>query len=132
MLLVNPDSPISVEVQPMNTTLVKVETKDHKGPLQFFIDMHKDGDLTCYASPNQKVNYENKIWTYKYNPKERNKPMTFTPFKAFDENLLTGKQTVNDIDKTLWQPDALFGQFFSEDGCTFSLKVQFLEEEVVR
>ena len=52
VLLVSPEQAISVEVQSMNTTLVKVDTKDHKGPLQFFIDMHKPGDLTCYAAAN--------------------------------------------------------------------------------
>ena len=54
------------------------------------------------------------------------------PFKAFDANLLTGKQTLLDVDKNLWQPDAVFAQFFSENGCEFNLTVKFVEEEEQR
>ncbi len=54
------------------------------------------------------------------------------PFKAFDANQLTGKQTLLDVDKNLWQPDAVFAQFFSENGCEFNLTVKFVEEEEQR
>ena len=58
--------------------------------------------------------------------------MMFTPLKAFDESMLTKKQTMHDIDKNTWQPEALYAQFFSEDGCQFSLKISFVEEELLR
>ena len=129
--MINPDQASSVECLPMNTVVVKIETKGHKGPLQFNIDMHKPGDLICYAHSHANVNLDNKLWTYRHDNKLQ-KPMQFTPFKAFDESMLTGKMTVHDIDKNTWHPDALYAQFFSEDGCQFSLRAFFAEEEMMK
>lgn len=91
----------------MNTTLVKMETKGHKGPLRFTIDMHRPGDLMCFADSHAKVNSDSRLWRYRYDL-NLPKPMLFSPFKAFDENALTGKLTVNEIDKNAWQPEAIY------------------------
>ena len=93
----------------MNTTMVKMETKDHKGPLQFTIQFtNKVGDLICSVHSISKVSLENFVWQFK-----DKKKMIMRPFRAFDENLLSGKQTLADVDKNLWQPDAIYAQFFS-------------------
>ena len=130
-MIIKEDQATSVECLPMNTALVKIETKNHKGPLKFNIDMHKPGDLLCYAHSHAKVNFDNKLWTYRYDEKSR-KSFVFTPMKAFNENMLTGKMTVHDIDKNAWFPDALYALFFSEEGCQFSLRAFFVEEEIMK
>ena len=132
IIVVSPDAASLVDVAPMNSTLVKIETKGHRGPLKFFLNMSSiSGDLTCYVHSNPKASSDSKLWTYRFDI-HKPKPMTFTPFKAFDESLLHGKQTINDIDKNAWQPEALYAHFFSEDGCQFSLKAAFIEEELLR
>lgn len=72
---------------------------------------------------------DNKIWQFKAREK---KPMIMRPWRAFDETLLTGKQTKDDVDKSMWQPDAIFAQFFSQEGCSFSITANFVEEEAMR
>ena len=53
-----------IDVVSMSNTLVKVETKDHRGPLQFTIEMEsrKEGDLVTSLHSIAKVNLENYIW----------------------------------------------------------------------
>ena len=73
----------------MNTALIRVDTKGHRGPLKFMVDMSsKPGDLACFAHTNPKVSFDNKLWTYRV---KQGVPMRFTPFKAFDETQLQGK-----------------------------------------
>ena len=127
--MVLPEHPISIIVVAMNSTCIKVDTKDHRGPLRFTVDFDNmgDGDLITSVHTQAKVSLDTYIWQFK--DKTR---MTMRPFKAFDEGLLTGKQTINDVDKNLWQPDAIYAQFFSQDGCSFRLTVNYVEEEATR
>ena len=37
-----------------------------------------------------------------------------------------------DVDKAAWQPEAVYVQFFSQDGCSFSLTANYKEEEEMR
>lgn len=105
MMTVLPEHPVSIIVVAMNYALIKVETKDHRGPLKFSIDFDArgDGDIVTSVHTQSKVSLDTYIWQFK--DKTR---LTMRPFKAFDESLLTGKQTINDIDKNLWQPDAIY------------------------
>ena len=121
--------PTSVIVVAMNPTFVKVDTKDHRGPLQFTIEFeHRgEGDLITSIDNQHKVSLDTYIWQFKDRMK-----MTMRPFRAFDEGMLTAKQSINDVDKNLWQPEALYAQFFSQDGCSFSLTVNYVEEEAMR
>ena len=82
-----------------------METKDHRGALRFSVDFDSrgDGDLVTSIHTVSKVSLDTYIWQFK--DKSR---MTMRPFKAFDESMLTGKQTINDIDKNSWQPDAIY------------------------
>ena len=53
-----------IDVVSWSSTLVKVETKEHKGPLQFTIEFEsrKEGDLISSMHSVAKVNLENYIW----------------------------------------------------------------------
>ena len=73
----------------MNTTLIKVETKDHRGPLQFTVvyeNSRGDTDLVCSVDTNAKVSLENNKWQRK-----DKKKMVLYPSRFFDPKLLTGK-----------------------------------------
>ena len=85
----------------MSNTMVKVETKEHRGPLQFTVEFEsrKEGDLITSFHSIAKVTLDNYIWQFK-----DKKKMILRPFKAFDQNLLTTKQSNSDVDKNLWQP----------------------------
>ena len=54
------------------------------------------------------------------------------PFAFFDTNLLKPKETVQDIDKNLWQPEAIYIMCFSNEGSHFQLTVNFIDEEEMR
>ena len=97
--MVLPEHPVSIIVVAMNYTCIKVETKDHRGPLKFTVDFDNmgDGDLITSVHTLSKVSLDTYLWQFK----DRTR-MTMRPFKAFDESLLTGKQTINDVDKNLW------------------------------
>ena len=90
-------------------------------------ESRKEGDLISSMHSIAKVSLENYVWQFK-----DKKKMILRPFKAFDSNLLTAKQSINDMDKNLWQPHDVYVQFFSQDGCTFKLTVNFTEEETMR
>ena len=111
VITVAPETLTTLSAPSMSSVLVKVETKDHKGPIQFTVEIlgRGDADLTCSVHTNQKVNLDSFIWQ----KKDLRKTMILRPFKAFDETLLAPKQQVADWDKTLWQPEAIFAQFFS-------------------
>ena len=128
-IVVLPEQPVMIDVVSMSQTLIKVETKDHRGPLQLTVEFEprKEGDLITSIHSIAKVTLENFIWQFK-----DKKKMILRPFKAFDSNLLTAKQSINDVDKNLWQPHDIHAQFFSQDGCTFKLTVNFTEEETMR
>ena len=36
------------------------------------------------------------------------------------------------MDKHLWQPDAIYAQFFSQEGCEIKVTANFTEEEAIR
>ena len=128
-LIVIPEQPVIIDVVSWSTTVVKVETKEHRGPLQFTVEFEsrKEGDLISSMHSIAKVSLENYMWQFK-----DKKKMILRPFKAFDKNLLSSKQNVNDWDKNLWQPHDIYAQFFSQDGCSFKLTVNFTEEETMR
>lgn len=142
MTLVTAEVPTALSVDSMNTNLIKVETKEHHGPLQFTIELHSKSDYMCCVGTQKNVNMDNNIWKHVEKEVKDSKgvkkaislkrKIVLRPFKAFDASLLTSKQTVLDVDKNLWQPDYIFAQFFSEEGCSFNLTVNFIEEDQIR
>ena len=77
-----------IDVISMSQTLIRVETKEHRGPLQFTVEFEsrKEGDLITSIHSIAKVTLENFIWQFK-----DKKKMVLRPFKAFDQNLLSAK-----------------------------------------
>ena len=88
----------------------------------------------------------NKIWQFTNKRKEepnvratpgqskyvKEKKLTLNPERAFDSSLLGPKQKAEDMDKHLWQPDAIYAQFFSQEGCEIKVTANFTEEEAIR
>lgn len=91
----------------MNVFNVKVQTKEHRGPLTLSVDVFNriDQDLIIYVNTNHKAGPDHYIWKFEMRGRTR---FTMMPFKAFDKHLLTAKQSILDVDKNLWQPDAIF------------------------
>ena len=112
----------------MNSTLVKVETKEHRGPLQFTInlDSRAEGDLVSSLHYHNKVGIE----CFKKQYKDKRKMLIF-PSQFFEDALIPSKHA-HDVDKRVWQPDFIFCQFFSQRGCAFEVTVNFIEEEEMR
>ena len=70
----------------MHTHTIKIDTKDHQGPLQInieFLERFK-GDIKVSVHVNAKVSLENYIWQF-----EDKKSMILRPVKAFDAKLLS-------------------------------------------
>ena len=112
----------------MNQQIVKIETENHRGPLQLTIE-YESGcttDLITSVDTTPKVCIESNIWQF------TGKKKTLQPFKAFDENQLGPKQNLADVDKQLWQPDFIYIQFFSQEGCVIKFLANFTEEEAMR
>ena len=59
----SPENPTDIEVISMNSIIVKVELKDHTGPLQFTVNFEpgKSSDLTVSIHNIAKVNLDNWI-----------------------------------------------------------------------
>jgi len=82
-----PEQVTPVNVISMNTAILRVETKNHSGPLQFTVEFLKHpSDLICSVHSLAKVSLDNYIWQFK-----DKKKMIMRPVKGFDESLLTGK-----------------------------------------
>ena len=105
------ETPTPLKVEQMNTVLVKIETKEHRGPVQLSIDLHDKSDYKCSIGTQKNVNMESYIWQAvekEIKSKEENRSinmkrkMVLRPFKAFDPAQLSSKQTVLDVDKNLW------------------------------
>ena len=113
----------------MHTHTIKIDTKEHQGPLQInleFLERFK-GDIKVSVHTHAKVSLDSYIWQF-----EDKKSMILRPVKAFDVKLLSQKQQKLDQDKNLWQPEAVFCQFFSITGCMFNLTAVFTEEAMMR
>ena len=115
----------------MNSTLVKIVTKNHRGQLVLTIDfdIRGEGDLISSVHTHPKVSLENHIDKWQFKNRKR---IILRPFAAFDEASLGPKQAMIDVDKAAWQPEAVYVQFFSQDGCSFSLTANYKEEEEMR
>lgn len=126
--MVSPETPTVIEVTQMNTYNIKVQTREHRGPLVLSVDVFNriDQDLTVYVHTNHKVGSDFYIWKFELRGRTR---FPLLPFKAFDKNALSAKQSLLDIDKNLWQPDAIYAQFASTSGVLFTLNANFTEEE---
>ena len=59
-----PEVPISIIVVSMNDSFIKVETRGHRGPLQFTVefDARGDGDLVTSVHNQPKVSLDTNIW----------------------------------------------------------------------
>lgn len=103
--MLTPETACAIDVLAMNTFNCKIETKDHRGSLVLSIESAKrnDNDIKVSIQTNSRVTTDNNIWYF-----EDKKVMTLIPFKCFDKNLLGSKQTMADVDKNLWQPEALY------------------------
>jgi hypothetical protein len=56
--------------------------------------------------------------------------MILSPKLAFDENMLTeAEKKRGEFDLKKWQPEFIFIQFCSNNGCDFTLHVNFIAED---
>lgn len=113
----------------MNYVTIRVETAKHKGPLQIRVEFMQNyvADMSVKFATTSKVSPQNAIWQFK-----DRKVMVMKPFKAFDRSLLPEKMSILDVDKNLWQPESIFGQFFSNSGCVLTVHVNFIEEDEMK
>ena len=84
----------------------------------------RNSDLQCSVHTIAKVNDTNYIWQVK--DKRR---LIMRPRKAMDD---THRNPRQELDKNMWHADAIYAQFFSQEGVTFTLTVNFTEEEAMR
>ena len=97
--LLIPELGSQIEVVAMNTHLIRIDTKDHQGPLQINIDFIDRfmGDIKCSVHTHAKVGLDSFIWQFM-----DKKSMNLRPLKAFDAKLLTAKQSKLEFDKNIW------------------------------
>ena len=92
-------SPKLVEIPAMSTTLVRIPTSGHYGPIKLTVDFlaRKEGHVEAYLHSNQNINSElypgGYIWKF-----EKRTKMILQPRAAFDKSLLSEKELQKEID----------------------------------
>jgi hypothetical protein len=105
-----------IEVLPMNTVFVRIVTQGHKGNTSLTVEKlpRQEGDLTLCTHYIPKYSQSQAIESF-----NDRKKCILKPFTYFDSNLLGKKETMQDVDKSLWQPEALYIMCFTNEGCHF-------------
>lgn len=97
----------------MSSHTVKIDTKGHQGPIKLTLtvsERFKNCDVKINIHSHAKVNFDDFIWEF-----TDKRVMTLHPHKAIKADFRNKSKKV-EFDKNLWQPDAVFIQFFSIKG----------------
>ena len=64
MTVMQPELPSSIFIRSMNFVTLKIDTKDHRGPLQLNIkfDQKEKSDIKVSIHNHAKVNLDDNIW----------------------------------------------------------------------
>ena len=117
----------NIDVQPMSYATVRFQTKDHRGLIRLFVENNiKETNLMAYVAKVPEIT--DKSYLLKFDC-AKNQKILVRPSVALDVNLLTKKQIAQGYDNQVWQPDHMFCMFQSMQGCSFNVRVCYVDEE---
>ena len=111
----------------MGTFVARVKTIGHSGAMTLKLDFRlgREPNVNVFVHSDKSVAEDCCIWAF-----HNQKKMTLLPKLAFDENMCTEElKKRGDHDYKKWQPEFIYIQFCSNNGCDFTLHVNFMAED---
>lgn len=117
----------NIDVQPMSYATVRFQTKDHRGLIRIFVEFNREEtNLIAYIAKVPEITDKSYLLMFDC---AKNQKILLRPSVALDVNLLTKKQIAQGFDNQVWQPDHMFCMFQSTQGCSFNVRVCYVDEE---